>query len=134
VALVVMSTMGGVIAVSLLKLVSRPVRWVMLAGFAGFIAAQCFSWQLWQRYHEAYWLMWIILLIVLGASSVRASQPRRFEGLARVCGPLGLAGLLALASVALYQSGREEADEGYRPGVVEALPGTEGASPMSGKR
>lgn len=134
IALLTLSTLGGVVCVSLLRLVRRPVRWVLLAALAGFVAAQSQSWQLWQRYHEAYWLMWIMITIVMAANrqgdDLEATQPNRFGHAARVLGPLGLAGLLLAAGVALYQTGRVEADEGYRPGVVEALPGTDGASPM----
>lgn len=87
------SMLGCVVLVSWLSSLSRRDRWIVLAVFVAFIAAQTASAQLWQRYCEP------IVLILFALMAVRTIVPEPTRGLDRAARPLRLLGPAALAAV-----------------------------------
>lgn len=137
--LVGMSALGALwLAAIVLSMRLRP-RWIVLAGVAGFIAAQSASPMLWQRYNEPFVLM--LLAVVLSKPIHRPEyeenpvppptspvvQPPIGPALApaaRVLGPMLLAMLLAVYSFASIRNGKPVEFDGSDPTIERVEPGT----------
>ncbi|MBK7403748.1 MAG: hypothetical protein IPJ41_03710 [Phycisphaerales bacterium] len=111
---------------------SRRDRWIMLAAFVGFTAAQCASFKLWQRYTEPFVLLWL----VLGAA--RVASPRTAAGVGwRVLAPAVLAlGLAAMTGASLWMAAPVAPRALVAPWEREVpiLPGMLGSEPRPGHR
>lgn len=115
VLIVPLAVFGAVVLVAWARAMNPRARWVMLAAFAGFAAANSANPQLWQRYHEPFILMWTILASSLAVWGGAAAKPGRLA----VLGPLALACLLGAVSVRGIWYERPATDGGFRPGHVE---------------
>lgn len=79
---------GALLALWMINLPKRP-RWIILAAFAGIIAANCAASQAWQRYDDPFLLMIFPLMAIRLPIAVEGWNYRRLAG------PLALALLLA---------------------------------------
>lgn len=79
---------GTLLALWIVTLPRRP-RWIILAAFAGIIAANCAASQAWQRYDDPFLLMMFPLMAV---RLPRAAEQWKYQ---RLAGPLLLAALIA---------------------------------------
>ena len=87
-----LAALGGMLlALWIITLPKRP-RWIILAAFAGIIAANCAASQAWQRYDDPF------LLMVFPLMAVRLPNADEDRNYRRLVGPLALAALLAITT------------------------------------
>lgn len=114
--LVILTPIGAVAFCGWIAMVPTARRWLMLAAFVGFMAAQTANTNAWQRYIEPGWLMLLAVASTWGWHSSSERAPRianhstalartRFDltrpaALWRWIGPLALAAILALVTIA----------------------------------
>lgn len=96
------SVLGAVAATAWCAALRPRDRWVFVATWAAFIAAQTASFQIWQRYSEP------MVLLMLAIAATRIEQPRpttRTIAVARIAGPAILAAMfLALCAYQISSS------------------------------
>ncbi len=84
-----LAALGGMLlALWMITLPKRP-RWIILAAFAGIVAANCAASQAWQRYDDPF------LLMIFPLMAIRFPKTDKSWNYARLIGPVALAVLLA---------------------------------------
>ena len=83
--IVFLSVLGSAMLAGWFVALTHRDRWIMLAGFVAFTAAQCASFKLWQRYTEPFVLIWL----VLAATRILPGRSGSEQGW-RIIGPLAL--------------------------------------------
>lgn len=108
--IVFLSTLGAPLLVAWIAMVNDKSRWIYAAALAAFIGAQSANANCWQRYHEPLLLMVMALIAAAYAPKPEGDEQRSSVLPAlRVLGPLGLAGLLAIITLASVLTGRTPA-------------------------
>lgn len=83
---------GTLVALWIVTLPSRP-RWIILAAFVGFIAANCAASQAWQRYDDPF------LLMIFPLMAIRLPKTSQQWNAPHLAGPIALALLLAATTI-----------------------------------
>lgn len=92
------SVLGAVAATAWCAALKPRDRWVFVAAWAAFIAAQTASFQIWQRYSEPM----VLLMLALGATRIEPlPQTPRTIAVARIAGPAILAAMFL--ALCVYQ-------------------------------
>lgn len=101
-AMVALGLAGALVLLTLAATLDRRHRWVLIAAFMGFAAAQSANSQLWQRYVEPFVLIVLAVMVARLASMRVLTRPER---IALVVGPSLLAVLFAaLTAVSIARS------------------------------
>jgi len=95
--IVVMSAVGAAGVFAVLVGAQRQARWVLAVMLVAFMAACSAQALTWQRYFEPLLLMWVALAVASRREPVGGKK-----GLIALGGPLALAGLMGLLSVAAF--------------------------------
>ncbi|HYD00389.1 MAG TPA: hypothetical protein VEB22_04115 [Phycisphaerales bacterium] len=121
-ALMVLAPVGAAAVVAALAEMSARRRWVMLGALVGFALANSANPQLWQRYHEPFVLLWLIVASALSAGGAgRGEEPGPIRPW-KLAGPVVLALIMGVVSVAMVAGKKPEHDKMHRLGVIETPP------------
>lgn len=99
--IVVMSAVGAAGVFAVLVGAQRQARWVLAVMLVAFLAACSAQALTWQRYFEPLLLMWVALAVASRAEAV-GGRREGWQGLIALGGPLALAGLMGVLSVAAF--------------------------------
>ena len=121
-ALAVLAPFGAAAVVAALAGMSARPRWVMLGALAGFALANSANPQLWQRYHEPFVLVWLIVASALAASQRQGGEEPAPVRTWKLAGPVVLALVMGVVSVAMVAGKKPEHDKMHRLGAIETPP------------